>query len=449
MASSAAAGIIISAPTTGAGKTLFTVGLIRALSRQGIKVAPVKIGPDFIDPRFHEIAAGRPCLNIDGWAMRPDLVASLLCEASKKCDVIIAEGVMGLFDGGREEGGIGIGSTADIASFLEWPILMVADTAGMGQSIGALLDGYDNFHEDISVDAVILNNVASPRHAEILEQGMEATGIDILGIIPRDTNLSLPSRHLGLVQAIEQNKLEDLIEHMANYVEENCDLAEIFDLAEPIPHFQLAKESTIQPLGQKIAVAKDEAFGFAYEHILNYWRQAGAEIKPFSPLNNQAPNRNTDAIFLPGGYPELYAGKIAAADKFIKGLKTAADKGSKIYGECGGYMVLGNGIIDEKGKRHKMAGLLGLETSFKEKKLQLGYHDLVALDDFAAGNKGDALRAHEFRYSTIVKESKKDKPLFYLENSETTCGLKRGSVSGSFMHLIDINDEFDEEVFEV
>ena len=411
-------GVIVAAPASGAGKTTVAAGLVRLCRRRGLDVAPFKVGPDYIDPGYLAAAAGRPCRNLDAWAMRPGTLASVL---DAEGDLAVVEGAMGLFDG-AEGGG---GSTADIAALTGWPVLLVVDCGGQGQSVAALLAGFSGFRSDIRVAGAILNRVASSRHETMLRA--LATPVPVLGCVRRTETVGLSSRHLGLVQAGELEDIHALIDRMA-------------DRLEPFGLTDLADEGTpsatagpaLAPLGQRIAVAKDAAFSFAYEHVIRGWREAGAEIKHFSPLANQTPEG--DAVYLPGGYPELHAGKLAAAHEFLEALRRHP---GWVYGECGGYMVLGETLTDANGDRHRMAGLLPLETSFVGPARRLGYRRFAAKDAIPLGN---IFRGHEFRYARIVAEGPGE-ALFNVGDSAGRqlgpAGLRRGTVCGSFMHIVD------------
>lgn len=431
-------GLIIAAPFTGSGKTTVTLGLLRALSERGLKVAPAKIGPDYIDPQFHEAACGHPSVNLDGWAMRPALLSTLISEVSAKADITIAEGVMGLFDGGAHPGHIGRGATSDIASFTGWPVVLIVDCARIGQSVAPLIKGFQNFDPTITVAGVILNGIASQRHGNMMRTALNEADITCFGMIPRQQNVTLPSRHLGLVQAEEQQQLDAILNRLCELITTNIALDAITAIATPHTTENPSSLSRLKPLGQKIAIAQDQAFRFTYQHLLSHWQNSGAQILPFSPLADEAPSKDADTIYLPGGYPELHAGKLGQAQTFKTALRNAAENGIQIFAECGGYMVLGDGIIDADGQRHEMVGLLRLETSFHKRRLHLGYRKITAATDFAAGPQGATFRAHEFHHATIVSEE--GNPLFTSRDDGTSYGLTAGSVAGSFMHLIDMDE---------
>ncbi|MGB7317859.1 MAG: cobyrinate a,c-diamide synthase [Planktotalea sp.] len=417
-------GLIIAAPSSGSGKTTITLGLLRALKRKGIAVRGAKSGPDYIDPRFHEAAAGAPCFNLDAWAMRPERIKTLAAGDGP----LLIEGAMGLFDGAPPDGR---GSVADVARTLGLAVILVVDAARMAQSAAPIVYGFTHYDPSIFIAGVILNKVGSARHEAMLRRAIEPLNVPVLGAIPRSAGIETPSRHLGLVQAQERANLNEFIEKAADLVDENVDLVALSDFARLLPTAPVA--SPIAPPAQRIAIAQDRAFAFAYPHILQDWHRAGAEILPFSPLEN-APVPDADFVFLPGGYPELYAGQLASADRFLASLR-AHGVNKPVYGECGGYMMLGDGLIDAQGTRHAMAGLLPLETSFAARRLHLGYRTLTALEGPFQGK----WNAHEFHYASTLRAQ--GTPLFHAQDAEGTAlpdmGLTQGHISGSFAHIID------------
>lgn len=431
---------MISAPASGTGKTTLTLGLIAALRARGMVVQPFKAGPDYIDPAFHAAAAGRPSVNLDGWAM-PRAMVRALAAAGATADIVVAEGAMGLFDGVATPGAWGTGASADIAALMGWPVVLVLDVGGQAQTAAAVARGLAMFRPDVTVAGVVLNRVASPRHEALVRAGMEAAGVRVFGALPREPSITLPERHLGLVQAEEQGDLAGFLERAGDFVARHLDLEAVVAAAGgftpgPPGCFQTANEQ-VAPPGQRIALARDAAFSFVYPHLLAAWRAAGAEVLPFSPLADEAPDPSADVCWLPGGYPELHAGRLAAAEQFRAGLAAFAET-RPVHGECGGYMALGAGLVDRDGTRHRMAGLLGLETSFAKRKMHLGYRMAELLAPIPGAAQGTRLRGHEFHYATILAQP--DAPLARVtdatgaEIAET--GARRGGVTGTFFHLI-------------
>lgn len=434
-----ARGLIIAAPRSGSGKTVITLGLLRALRDAGLRIAAAKAGPDYIDPTYLSAACGAPCRNLDPWAMRPETLVAQIAALGANADFVLCEGVMGLFDGaGRSN----VGSTADLAALTGWPVVLVVDAEGQGASIAALAEGFARHRRDVRLAGLILNRVASERHTTILRDALTQSVPDIacLGAISRDSGLGLPSRHLGLVPAGERSDLESFIASVAERVKQQIDCRALLDLAQPSRLAESAPNGGIAPLGQRVAVARDDAFVFAYPATLEAWRDAGAALSFFSPLADESPASDCDAVYLPGGYPELYAGRLAASRRFLEGLRAAAARGAALYGECGGYMVLGRALTDAGGQTHQMAGLLPVATSFAARKLHLGYRQVVLAADTRLGRRGTAFRGHEFHYASIVDESG-ETPLFEGADADGAplgaMGRVAGAVMGSFVHLID------------
>jgi len=420
-------GLIIAAPTSGSGKTTVTLGLLRALRRAGHEIRSAKSGPDYIDPAFHAAASGKACVNLDAWAMTAERIKTL---AAGSADLIV-EGAMGLFDGAPP---VGKGSAADLAKVLGLPVVLVVNAASMSHSVAALVHGFANYDPALTIGGVILNNVGSERHADMLRTALKPSGIPVIGAIPKSASLARPSRHLGLVQAGETPDLEGFINTAADIVERHVDLAQLRAMLTPIKiNGGVFKPPYIK--AKTMAIAYDAAFSFVYPHQIADWKAADVTLKWFSPLAND-PVPEAESIFLPGGYPELYAATISQNSTFIDSLKVASQY-SDIYGECGGYMTLGETLIDADGIAHPMVGLLGLTTSFAQRKLHLGYRVLNGVDP----SKPDNYLAHEFHYATTL--SAEGKPLFNakdaLGNDLGAMGLVEGRVAGSFAHIIDMN----------
>ncbi|MEM7752692.1 MAG: cobyrinate a,c-diamide synthase [Pseudomonadota bacterium] len=427
-------GLLVSAPSSGTGKTTVTLGLLRAFAEDGLTVQPFKSGPDYIDPAFHEAAAGRKSFNLDTWAMDNALLSAIAGEASG-ADLVIGEGSMGLYDGVAGQGATGFGSSAETARRMGWPVLLVIDVGGQAQSAAATALGFREYGQGLPFAGVILNRVASPRHERLTRLGMDRAGLPVLGALPRRGDLALPERHLGLIQAVEHPDLDAAIAGYAAFLREHVDLDAIRaaaaaagqDAAGPLP----------TPPAQRIALAQDAAFSFTYPHLLEGWRRAGAEVLPFSPLADEAPVADADLVWLPGGYPELHAGKLVSAQTFRAGLRAHAET-RPVHGECGGYMALGQALIDKEGVRHEMVGLLGLVTSYEKRKFHLGYRRATLNAPMPGFAAGAALRGHEFHYSTILDEP--DDPLAAVTDADGNpvpeTGSRRGQVTGTFFHLI-------------
>lgn len=408
-----------------------TLGLIRALTQRGLTIAPAKTGPDYIDPSFLARAAGRPAVNLDSFAMRPDRLMAVLGKQAEGSDIAIIEGVMGLFDGAAGGGG----STADLAALLGLPVVLVVDCSHMGQSVSALAEGFARHRADVPVAGLVLNRVASDKHEKMLRDALVPTGLPVLGVLRREENLTVPSRHLGLVLPGEVEGIDEMIDAAAIAVSAGLDLQAITNLAAEIP--EPNRTPRLPPLGQRIAIARDAAFAFCYEHWLRDWRNAGVEISFFSPLADEAPDADAQAVYLPGGYPELHAAKLASAARFHDGLVAARDRDALIYGECGGYMVLGQTLTDREGNVHPMAGLLPHTTSMANPLRTLGYRYLRHQGPLPFSR---TLTGHEFHYSS--EDGLTASQLFTASDAgggrPHGMGQVVGKVCGSYAHVIDV-----------
>lgn len=435
--------LLIGAPRSGAGKTTLSVGIIAALSRRGRRVRALKCGPDYIDSAFHAAASGAECANIDSWAMSPGHMAAILHSSAEENDILVVESAMGLFDGLAGNPGRS-GAAADIAIRFGLPVILVIDIAGQAQSAGAVARGFATFDSGLEMAGAILNGVASERHLRTASEGLEAAKIPLLGWLPRRQRFAFPDRHLGLVQARERQDLADRTDALAEQIAETVDLDRMEVLARPpldagdCDTADRFATCALHPPGQRIALADDDAFSFFYAHMAAEWRRQGAEIVRFSPLKDEPPPEDCDCCWLPGGYPELHAGRIAAARRFLEGL-TAFAETRPVHGECGGYMVLGSTLEDADGGVHEMAGLLKHRTSFRDRRLHLGYRRAVTRRDFVLGRAGTAVRGHEFHYATLLDDGA-DEALVTVFDGEGrelgSGGGKRGNVTGTFFHAI-------------
>ena len=319
----------------------------------------------------------------------------------------------------------------------------MVDVRGQATSAIATVKGFVDFRTGLDFAGVIFNRTGGETHQEMLRQAMadHLPDIPVLGCLTKQQDLVMPERHLGLVQAGEHRELEGFLDRAANWVSSQMDVTALSGLARSVRSQDgLVATVGIPPLGQRIAVARDQAFAFSYESLLEGWQQAGAQITFFSPLADEGPEDDADAVYLPGGYPELHAGTLAGSEKFRTAMHQAADRRAFLFGECGGYMTLGQGLVDGEGQRHRMLGLLPLETSFEKRRLHLGYRKAVNLQDSPLGKVGSHWRGHEFHYASILKEGAAA-PLFEMTDarngSKQRAGLMLNSVAGSFLHLID------------
>jgi cobyrinic acid a,c-diamide synthase len=434
-----ARGLIIAASHSGAGKTTVTLAILAALTRRGLAVRAAKAGPDYIDPAFHAAAIGAPSVNLDSWAMPRALLDALAAQTADGADILVIEGVMGLFDGAAGTTGRR-GATAEIAAHFGLPVVLVIDVSRQAQSAAAMVRGFAAHDPAVQIAGVILNRVASERHRALVADAIEAIGIPVLGAVPREAELALPERHLGLVQAGEHADLAGLINRLVAMAQSHIDLNAVFIASAPLvlSAGRSNRSPALPPPGQRVALASDQAFSFVYPHLMSAWRGAGAEIIPFSPLADEPPLDHADSCWLPGGYPELHAQKLAAAGRFMSGLRHFAQT-RPVHGECGGYMVLGESLEDAAGKSHAMAGLLGHATSFAKRKLHLGYRTARLLADSVLGAKDALVRGHEFHYASLTVPGD-DESLADMSDGEGKplghSGGRRGQVSGTFFHAI-------------
>ena len=433
-----ARGLIVAAPHSGAGKTTMTLALLAALARRNLVVRAAKTGPDYIDPAFHSAVTGTASVNLDSWAMAAPLLDALAAQAADGADVVVIEGVMGLFDGAAGIPGRR-GATADLAAHFGLPVVLVVDVARQAQSAAATVRGFAAHDPAVRIAGIILNRVASERHRALVADAIAALAVPVLGALPREAALALPERHLGLVQAAEHSDLARLVDRLAALAERHLDLDAVLACSAP---FNIAAASpaaqALPPPGQRIALARDRAFSFVYPHVIDAWRNVGAEVLPFSPLADEPPPAAADSCWLPGGYPELHADALAAARRFSGGLRRFAET-RPVHGECGGYMVLGQSLEDAAGRHHGMTGLLGHATSFARRKLHLGYRTVRLLSDGVLGRRGTLVRGHEFHYASLSSTGD-DEPFADISDSEggaaQRTGGRRGLVTGTFFHAI-------------
>jgi cobyrinic acid a,c-diamide synthase len=325
-----------------------------------------------------------------------------------------------------------------VAAALAMPVLLVIDVSGQAQSAAAIVKGCGSYDERVKVAGVIVNRIGSERHRRLVSEAIEAMGVPVVGALPCNDTIALPERHLGLVQAGETEALDARLEGIADFIEMHVDCDRVLALAHDLNLASSSPPIALRPPGQRIGLARDAAFSFIYPHLVQGWRAAGAEIVPFSPLADEPPPSTCDVSWLPGGYPELHAGRLAAATRFREGLRRFAET-RPVHGECGGYMALGQSLIDASGAAHAMAGLLGVETSFENRRMTLGYREARIASDCALGAAGAVLRGHEFHYATIVA-SGDDDPFALVRDvygaPEAPTGSRRGRVTGSFFHVI-------------
>jgi cobyrinic acid a,c-diamide synthase len=418
--------IVVAGTHSGVGKTSVTLGLIGAFRHRGLTVQPFKVGPDFIDPLHHQHASGRPARNLDGWMLDPEINLERFARATADADVAVIEGVMGLFDG--SEGKSDRGSTAEMAKLLGLPVLLVIDASAMARSAAALIHGYISFDPDLRVAGVILNNVGSETHAGMIRDAV-AGAVPILGALPRAKDLVVPERHLGL--HLPHEARAEYVDQLATLIEEHIDLDAL--LANSAIERRTAPAAAASPPPRiRLALARDEAFCFYYADNLELLEQAGAELVPFSPIDEPLPE-NIDGIYLGGGYPELHADKLAANTSTREAIREFASAGGPIYAECGGLMYLAQ-TLEIDGETHPLCGVLPFSTTMPAP-LAIGYVEVTTTGGLFGS--GQTARGHLFHHSAIAGEPATDR-CYELKNSrgeETQEGYLIQNVLASYAHL--------------
>ena len=430
-------GLVIAGTQSGVGKTTVTLGLLYALARRGLTVQPFKVGPDFIDPGHHTRAAGRVCRNLDGWMLSREANLALFRRQARGADVAVVEGVMGLFDG--YDGASEAGSTAQMAKWLGLPVLLVVDARAMARSAAALVHGFASFDPALSCAGVVFNRVGSPAHLEYLQQALTSLpGVRCFGGLPRDQELAIPERHLGLATAEDHPLDEAYLGHLADRLEAHLDLP---GLLAALPPLALPEEpaQAASPPSVRLGVARDRAFCFYYPENLELLTSFGADLVPFSPLEDRELPAGLDGIYLGGGYPELYAGGLAANEPLRQALKDGAARGLPIYAECGGLMYLAREIHDLEGQAHPMAGVFPFAVRMLPRLKALGYREVTLAAASLLGPAGTTARGHEFHYSEIVGEPGNVPRLYRLTprrgGAVVNEGYSANNVLASYVHL--------------
>ena len=430
-------GIVVAGVASGVGKTTAAVGIMAALARRVLRVQPFKVGSDYIDPTYHRAACGVPSRNLDSWMLPHRHLLELFARSVRGCDVAVVEGVMGLFDGSSPDSDEG--STAEVAKLLGLPVLLVADARKVARSIAATVLGFRSFDPQVKVAGVLLNGIASPRHLDYCRRPIEqAVGLPVVGYLPRRDDLQLPERHLGLVPEVEGPVAAEFFDRLAAQVEETVNLDLLLRLAEapdPPAVDPVLFPPEPQPRRAVVAVARDRAFSFYYQDALDLLSAWGAEVVPVSPLEDASLPDGCGALYLGGGFPELYARELSENTPFLQSVREAALRGLPIYAECGGLMFLGRELVDAQGHAYAMAGLLPLRTSMEGARLQLGYRRVRALADGPVLAEGEEARGHEFHYSRL--EMLEEAPAAYevLDQPGRLEGFRVGSVWASYIHL--------------
>lgn len=430
--------LLIAGVTSGCGKTTITCAVIAALRRRGLRVQPYKGGPDYIDPTYHTQAAGVPARNLDSWMLPAQRALELFGRVAASSDIAVVEGMMGLYDGraDTEEG-----SSAQLAKLLGAPVLLVVDAGQTSRTAAAIALGMQRFDPALRIGGVILNNVSSEAHRAWAAGPIEsATGIPVLGTFPRRPELALPERHLGLVPSSEHGAGEELFDGLAAQAEQTFDLDGVLALARSAPPLEVMSTGILPdrrvPARARIALALDEACSFYYEDNLDLLRAWGAEIVPFSPMRDPALPGGVGALYIGGGFPEVYAAQLSGNLTMHGAIRTAAASGMPIYAECGGLMYLSEGIVDFGGARHAMVGLVPGWSAMRHRKMTLGYREVTARTDLPHLRAGDAARGHEFHWS-VMEQPVPEAAAAYSVGGDPAAleGYARGNLVASYCHL--------------
>lgn len=438
--------IVVAGATSGVGKTAITTAIMYALTKNGFHVQPFKIGPDFIDPSYHNLVTGRPSRNLDVWMMGKNGVLKCFNNSSQGADVAIIEGVMGLFDGlsGKDD----YASTAQIAKILDAPVILVIDAGKAARSIAAIALGFLHFDKKLKIAGFILNNVAGDKHARFVQDAFACkVNVPIIGIVRRDKKITIEERHLGLIPALELQKKKRSIYQSAKYISEQIDIDKIKSLCKPINRTK-AIQKEFPDTHIRVAVALDESFNFYYEDNFDALRKQQAELIFFSPVNDVELPENIHGIIIGGGFPEILADKLEFNQAMIKSISKAATNGMPIYGECGGLMYLTRSIRtnnEGKKKRQKMVGLIEADT-FMSGKLTLNYTEADCTSSFFEDIY--KIRGHEFHYSNIENISTDSKFAYNMRRGNGVDNKRDGFVVynclASYMHLHFANNRLPE-----
>lgn len=433
-------GFVLAGTHSGVGKTTITAGILSALKRRGLCVQPFKSGPDYIDPAFHSFVVGKKSRNLDTWLLSDHTVRYLFAENCEEADVAVVEGVMGLFDGfgGTED----IGSTASLAKTLKLPVILIIDGAGMARSAAAMVLGFSTFDQDCHVAGVIVNRVSSKKHYELLKESIERyTNVACLGYVQNNQQIELSSRHLGLIPAAEVVDLEERLAEVAKMVEETVDLDRILELSkmekpETLPH--PVKDKTGFYTGINVGIALDESFNFYYWDNIELLELLGCNCVFFSPIHDESLPQHLDFIYIGGGFPEVFGKQLSSNKKMLKALSEFHQSGRPIYAECGGLMYLTEAIIDLKGERHLMTGILPGETVMTGKLKHFGYNEIET--DASLTAEPIQFRGHEFHRSEFIGHQLPPKYHLYknrYENNEThwQCGYQSQMAFGAYAHV--------------
>ncbi len=430
--------VVIAGVRSGVGKTTIATGIMGALTRRGYRVQPFKAGPDYIDPSYHQLACGVPSRNLDTWLIPHPSVVELYQRASAKGQISVVEGVMGVFDGHSSLSEDG--STAELAKLLNAPVILVADAAKVARSVAAEVLGYQRFDPELRLAGVILNGVGGPRHLEFCQPQVEATtGLPVLGYLPRREELVQPERHLGLIPTVEGTVVREWYDTLINQVEETIDLDRLVQLAatsSPSPAQPNLYPAAAQPKRTVIASARDQAFSFYYQDSLDLLEAWGAELAPFSPLEDERLPAGAGGVYIGGGFPEMFARELSANRPMRMSILEAAERRLPVYAECGGLMYLGQSLSDLEGVHYPMVGAIPVVTSMVGRNLHLGYREVESCSDSPILRRGQRVRGHEFHWSVLGQPAEPEQSVYrVIDQDERPEGFQVGSVWASYIHI--------------
>ena len=428
--------VCIAGTSSGDGKTTVTLALLRALTRRKLTVQPFKCGPDYIDPTFHNIAAHRHSRNLDCWMMGREQVKKSFAAGAADTDCAVIEGVMGMFDSAAP--GSLEGSTAEVATLLDVPVILTVNCRGMAGSIAAIVKGYAEFCDKVKVIGVIANMVGSEKHAEILRRALELANLpSLLGYLPRNEKWTLPERHLGLVPFIENEKSDEWFEELGTAAEKYFEIDKILALC--VKAKSAPPHRAPRPVEVRLAVAKDEAFHFYYQDNLDILRENGFELVEFSPIRDRQLPDNINGIYLGGGFPEVFAAELEQNSRMRQAVKDFARNGGAVYAECGGFMYLTEKLTDNSGRSMNMCGIIPAHTFMGSRLGSFGYREAKTCRETFFGPAGTVFRGHEFHWSD-TEFTTKTEPLWLIKGAQqadewTPCGYHSGNVCASYIHL--------------
>lgn len=433
--------LVIAAAQSGAGKTTVATGLMAAFARGGLRVQPYKVGPDYIDPTYHTAAAGRPCRNLDSWMFGRDDLVALAAGSMRDADLALIEGVMGLYDGAgptSEEG-----STAQVARWLAAPVLLVLDARGIARTAAALIQGLRAFDPGLRIGGVIFNNVGSDSHYQLLCEAVRehAGGVEPVGYLPKQAAIRVPERHLGLVPSLEQAQVTQYLDSLADLVRRTVDLEAVLRLARSSGPLAAAAGGAVtagatQPV--RIGLARDEAFHFYYEDGLDVLRRLGARLVPFSPVRDEALPPDLDALYLGGGFPEVYRRELAGNRALRRAVAQAVEADMPVYAECGGLMFLAEAVVDAEGLEWPMVGAIPIKARMQRRLASLGYVTAVAQGETLLAGPGETLTGHEFHWSALDERPPGWDPAYLAttrRGGSRLEGFSRRRLLASYVHI--------------